>query len=120
MVSGFFLVVGMTPFDVVATRLFNQGSVVSIICDDTLLPILIVAYLWSPGVDKNGKGLLYSNVFDCFVKTFKVEGMRGLYKGFVANYWRAAPHTVLNLTFWDQFKKWKNLYLSEEANMYFE
>lgn len=26
MVSGFFLVVGMTPFDVVATRLFNQGT----------------------------------------------------------------------------------------------
>lgn len=26
MVSGFFLVVGMTPFDVVATRLFNQGG----------------------------------------------------------------------------------------------
>lgn len=96
MVSGFFLVVGMTPFDVVATRLFNQG------------------------VDKNGKGLLYKNIFDCFIKTFKVEGMRGLYKGFVANYWRAAPHTVLNLTFWDQFKKWHSLYLSDEANVYFE
>ncbi|KAJ6645675.1 Solute carrier family 25 member 35 [Pseudolycoriella hygida] len=96
MVSGFFLVVGMTPFDVVATRLFNQG------------------------IDSNGKGLLYRNIFDCFIKTFKIEGMRGLYKGFVANYWRAAPHTILNLTFWEQFKKWKDLYLSDEANMYFE
>lgn len=46
--------------------------------------------------------------------------MRGLYKGFVANYWRAAPHTILNLTFWEQFKKWKDLYLSDEANIYFE
>lgn len=72
------------------------------------------------GVDQNGKGLLYRNIFDCFVKTFKIEGVRGLYKGFVANYYRCAPHTILNLTFWDLFKKWKDIYLSDEANMYFE
>lgn len=72
------------------------------------------------GVDKNGNGLLYRNIFDCFIKTFKVEGMRGLYKGFVANYYRCAPHTMLNLTIWELFKKLKYTYLSEEANMYFE
>lgn len=72
------------------------------------------------GVDKDGKGLLYRNIFDCFIKTYKIEGMRGLYKGFVANYLRCAPHTILNLTFWDLFKEWKDIYLSEEANMYFE
>lgn len=72
------------------------------------------------GVDSNGRGLLYRNIFDCFAKTFKVEGASGLYKGFVANYWRAAPHTVINLTIWEQFKTWKHLYLSEEANIYFE
>lgn len=86
MISGFFTVVAMTPFDVVSTRLFNQG------------------------VDAKGKGLMYNNLIDCFVKTFKVEGMAGLYKGVVANYWRTAPHTILNLTFWEQFKKWKQLY----------
>lgn len=72
------------------------------------------------GVDKNGKGLLYNNLLDCFMKTFKIEGVRGLYKGFVANYCRCAPHTILNLTFWDLFKKWKDIYLPDEANMYFE
>lgn len=45
MASSFCAVVCMTPFDVVATRVFNQG------------------------VDKNGKGLLYKNIFDCFLKT---------------------------------------------------
>lgn len=118
MVSGFFLVVGMTPFDVVATRLFNQGMFL-VASNFTLLDFIKEKQIFS-GVDKNGKGLLYKNIFDCFIKTFKVEGMRGLYKGFIANYWRAAPHTVLNLTFWDQFKKWKDIYLSEEANIYFE
>lgn len=87
MISGFFTCVCMTPFDVVATRLFNQG------------------------LDKNGNGLLYKNIFDCFYKTVKIEGFRGLYKGFIANYWRAAPHTILNLTFWEQLKKWKVFYL---------
>lgn len=89
MVSGMCTVVCMTPFDVVATRLFNQG------------------------LDQKGRGLLYNNIFDCFYKTYKAEGMRGLYKGFVPNYWRAAPHTILNLTFWEQFKKWKVCWVSE-------
>ncbi|XP_055378671.1 solute carrier family 25 member 35-like [Condylostylus longicornis] len=96
MVSGFFTVIFMTPFDVVATRLFNQG------------------------VDKNGRGLLYKNLFDCFWKTFQYEGVKGLYKGLIPNYWRTAPHTILNLTFWEQFKKWKDVYLSDESKIYFE
>lgn len=99
-----FLNSSMTPFDGVATRIFNQG------------------------VDANGKGLLYRNIFDCFYKTFKVEGIHGFYKGFYPNYlrynlknhiyiiytnyfiiffYRMAPHHLLNLTFWEQFKKWK-------------
>lgn len=76
----------MTPFDVVSTRLFNQG------------------------LDAGGRGLLYRNIFDCFIKTFKVEGLKGLYKGYLPNYLRIAPHTILNLTFWEQFKEWKDLY----------
>ncbi|XP_062539997.1 solute carrier family 25 member 35-like isoform X1 [Armigeres subalbatus] len=86
MFSGFFCCVFMSPFDVIATRLFNQG------------------------VDANGRGLLYRSVWDCFSKTLRAEGLHGLYKGFVPNYWRIAPHTILNLTFWDQFKSWKDLY----------
>lgn len=58
------------------------------------------------GVDSNGKGLLYKNIIDCFVKTFRAEGFKGFYKGFIPNYWRIAPHTILNLTFWEQLKKW--------------
>lgn len=87
-VTGWFMVCGMTPFDVVATRLFNQG------------------------VDEKGRGLVYRNIFDCFAKTVRHEGMRGLYKGFMANYWRVVPHTILHLTCWEQFKKWNDLYVS--------
>lgn len=94
MVSGLCTAITMTPFDTVATRMFNQG------------------------VNASGRGLLYKNIFDCFVKTLRVEGFWALYKGFLANYMRIAPHTILNLTFWEQFKRWKDMYY--ESVVYFE
>lgn len=84
--SGFYTSLAMNPFDTIATRMFNQG------------------------IGPDGKGLLYKNLIDCFVKTIRVEGVKSLYKGFLANYMRIAPHTILNLTFWDLFKNWKDLY----------
>lgn len=105
MVSGLFTAVAMTPFDTVATRMFNQGklrySTPSVGNFISIIPA---------GVSPLGKGLLYKNVLDCFVKTLRVEGFWALYKGFSANYMRLAPHTILNLTFWEIFKKWKDLY----------
>jgi solute carrier family 25, member 34/35 len=84
--SGFYTSLAMNPFDTIATRMFNQG------------------------LNAQGKGLLYQNIFDCFIKTIRVEGVFALYKGFTAQYMRIAPHTILNLTFWDLFKNWKSLY----------
>lgn len=84
--SGFYTSLAMNPFDTIATRMFNQG------------------------VGPNGKGLLYANIFDCFIKIVRVEGAMALYKGFWSNYLRLGPHTILNLTFWDLFKNWKDLY----------
>lgn len=66
-----------------------------------------------PAVDSNGRGLKYKNIFDCFLKIVKREGIPGLYKGFLPYYWRTAPHIVLNLTFWEQLKKLKNFYYQE-------
>lgn len=64
MFTGVLVCLAMNPFDVVSTRMYNQG------------------------VDANGKGLLYKNSVDCFVKITKIEGVRGLYKGFLAHYLR--------------------------------
>lgn len=83
LLTGFVTCVFMTPFDTAATRMFNQP------------------------VANDGKGLLYKNVLDCFVKVTKTEGFwHGFYKGFGANYFRMCPQHLLNLTFWEQFKKW--------------
>ncbi|XP_048509482.1 solute carrier family 25 member 35-like isoform X2 [Athalia rosae] len=68
----------MQPFDVAATRLYNQG------------------------VDAKGKGLLYNGVIDALIKIAKVEGIFGLYKGTFPTWLRIAPHTVLCLVFYEE------------------
>ncbi|KAG8223883.1 hypothetical protein J437_LFUL004719, partial [Ladona fulva] len=81
----------MTPFDVISTRLYNQG------------------------VDKNGKGLIYSGVYDCFNKTMKAEGFNGFYKGFTASYARLGPHFILTLLFWDILKDFQKRLSSSDT-----
>jgi len=80
MTSGVVVVAMMTPFDVVSTRLYNQGT------------------------DIAGRGLLYRGVTDCFVRTFTAEGIWGFYKGAGASFFRLGPHTVLSLVIWNQLQ----------------
>ncbi|GBB84964.1 hypothetical protein RclHR1_11550006 [Rhizophagus clarus] len=80
LVSGFCVCIAMNPFDVITTRMYNQK------------------------VDQSGKGSLYKNTFDCFVKTLRTEGLYGFYKGFVAHYFRIGPHTILTFVFLEQFR----------------
>lgn len=44
---------------------------------------------------------VYSSVFDCFVKSVKAEGLFGLYKGFLPNWMRLGPHSVISLLMYD-------------------
>ncbi|XP_069700644.1 solute carrier family 25 member 35-like [Periplaneta americana] len=80
MVGGVVVTLCMTPFDVVMTRLYNQGT------------------------DPQGRGLLYKGVVDCFSKMLRTEGIHGLFKGFLPNYTRLGPHTVLCFVFWDSLR----------------
>jgi solute carrier family 25 protein 34/35 len=57
--TGLVLCTAMNPFDVAMTRMYNQ---------------------------KDGK--TYKNVFDCLVKTIKIEGPAAFYKGYWAHYLR--------------------------------
>jgi solute carrier family 25 protein 34/35 len=79
-ITGYFVTVAMNPFDVVATRLYNQQVI-------------------------NGKGVLYKGTFDCLTKTIRTEGFFALYKGFWPHYFRLCPHTILTFIFWEKYKK---------------
>jgi len=80
MISAVAVTVVMTPFDVVSTRVYNQGT------------------------DVKGKGLFYKGVLDCFIKVFMKEGVWGFYKGWGPSLLRLGPHTTLSLTFWDRLR----------------
>ncbi|XP_022662195.1 solute carrier family 25 member 35-like isoform X2 [Varroa jacobsoni] len=81
-VAGIGLCLAMTPFDVLCTRLYNQG------------------------IDpKTRLGIYYSGFFDCFIKMAKTEGFWGFYKGVGASYLRLGPHTVLTMMFWTNLKE---------------
>ena len=80
--SGFLVCVGMNPWDVISTRIYNQRR-----------------------DHKTHRGAVYSGPLDCLVKTVRVEGFFGLYKGFWAHYGRIGPHTVLCFVFLEQLRR---------------
>ncbi len=79
MISGFFCATTTSPVDVIKSRYMNQQFV-------------------------NGKGVLYSSTRDCFVTTLKAEGIRGLYKGWLPNWLRIGPHTVVTFLILEQLR----------------
>jgi solute carrier family 25 protein 34/35 len=105
-VGGVFQAVCMTPFDLVSTRLYNQGN-------SSLFPIYFTNICAVLATDANGNGILYRGIADCFAKTYKSEGFVGLYKGLGANYFRLAPHGAFSLVFWDILKDLQNKYLKQ-------
>lgn len=74
----------ITPPDVIATRLYNQG------------------------VDAKGRGLFYNGWLDCASKILRKEGILGLYKGFWTTYIRLTPQSILVLLFFDELIALKN------------
>ena len=71
MISGLISATTTSPIDVVKSRFMNQS------------------------VNSNGVGMLYSSTLDCFAKTFKSEGVAGLYKGWLPQWLRIGPHTIV-------------------------
>ncbi|KAF8665438.1 hypothetical protein AX16_000457 [Volvariella volvacea WC 439] len=77
-VSGICVCLVMQPADTALTRMYNQPT--------RRLP------------DGRIEGTLYKSPIDCLWKTFKIEGIRGWYKGSTAHFLRIAPHTIITLT----------------------
>ncbi|XP_043203729.1 mitochondrial uncoupling protein 4-like [Amphibalanus amphitrite] len=71
-----------TPADVVKTRVMNQPT------------------------DASGRGTLYRNSIDCFVRLVREEGLLAMYKGFLPCWIRMAPWS---LTFWFTYENLRKL-----------
>lgn len=75
-ISGFGVGIVMNPWDVILTRVYNQQG-----------------------------HSYYKGPIDCLKKTVRSEGVLALYKGFGAQIFRIAPHTIMCLTFMEQTMK---------------
>ena len=72
--SSFLTVTAMNPLDVVSTRLYQSA----------------------------GRATQYSGPIDCGIQTVRAEGLAALQKGWLAQYARLGPHTVLTFVFLEQ------------------
>jgi solute carrier family 25 oxoglutarate transporter 11 len=79
--AGFIATVVTSPIDVAKTRIMNQKP------------------------DPVTGQLQYKGVSDCLIRTMKSEGFIGLYKGFVPNFMRLGPQTVLMFVFLEQLTR---------------
>jgi len=82
-VASFFCAVVVSPFDVVATRVFNQP----------LDPL-------------TSRGVIYSGPVDALIKIWRAEGSSAYLKGLRAGYPRNALQTILTMSLWDIAKRY--------------
>eukprot|EP01120_Amphizonella_sp_Union-15-10_P002725 TRINITY_DN13026_c0_g1_i1.p1 TRINITY_DN13026_c0_g1~~TRINITY_DN13026_c0_g1_i1.p1 ORF type:complete len:301 (-),score=50.34 TRINITY_DN13026_c0_g1_i1:69-971(-) len=77
--AGFVCAVVTSPIDVVKTRVMNQQV--------------------------SGAQLKYSSTWDCISKISKAEGLLGFYKGFLPNWMRIGPHTIITFLAYEHLRK---------------
>jgi len=85
MSAGIIVATVTSPIDVVKTRIMNQKAALE--------------------KGKPAPGPLYKGSWDCIVRTFKAEGFRGFYKGYLPNVMRLGPHTLLSFVTYEQLRK---------------
>lgn len=79
-IAGFVTACSTSPFDVVKTRTMNQKK------------------------DASGKPLVYRNTIHCIEKIVRHEGILGLYKGFIPNWMRIGPHTIVTFFVFEKLR----------------
>ncbi|XP_015437781.1 PREDICTED: solute carrier family 25 member 35-like isoform X1 [Dufourea novaeangliae] len=107
LIGGSCVALTMQPFDVLATRLYNQRKCHWFINNGFTIQFHS-ACTENIGTDASGKGALYNGLLDASVKIFRTEGLTGLYKGIFPTWMRIAPHTVLCLVFYEKIDLFYN------------
>lgn len=69
-----------------------------LVCSITTSPVDVIKTRYQNTPAHLGK---YSSVFDCLVQSIKAEGVYGLYKGFLPNWMRLGPHSIIAFIMYD-------------------
>ena len=113
--TGVAVVAAMQPFDFAAARFMNQGKAAAAVNGaegagaGTAAAAAAAGTAAAAGAGVGagaGTGVvLYSSPLDVVAKTVRVEGVRGLYAGALANYLRFGPYCCLVFLFLEQLKR---------------
>ncbi|KAJ1334590.1 hypothetical protein BSLG_007745 [Batrachochytrium salamandrivorans] len=76
------------------------------VCATTTSPIdLVKSRYMNQKFGSDGVGLKYKTSFDCFKKTLMTEGVAGLFKGWLPQWMRMGPHTIMTFLILEQLRK---------------
>jgi len=77
-----------------------------LVCSTATSPIdVIKSRVMNQPYDQQGRGTLYTSNLDCWLKTIRHEGLLGLYRGWLPNWLRLGPHTVISFMLFEQMRK---------------
>jgi hypothetical protein len=76
-----------------------------LVCATTTSPIDLVKSRYMNQPFDKGKGLRYSSTLDCFRKTVQAEGFLALFKGWLPQWLRIGPHTIITFVVLEQLRR---------------
>ena len=80
LIAGLVTAIVTSPVDVVKTRVMNEK----------------ISVKQTP---------VYTSSYSCFLKIYSSEGILGFYKGFIPNWTRIGPHTIITFMIFEQLRK---------------
>ena len=84
---------------------FSASMIAGITCATISAPIDLVKSRYMNQKFVDGKGLAYSSAMNCARLTIKSEGLMALFKGWVPQWVRLGPHTIITFMVLEQLRR---------------
>lgn len=84
-----------------ALILMNCGALAAIVAQTTTYPLNLVRTRLI--IQKKGN-IQFNGMADCFIKTYRMEGYRGLFRGLISNYMKGVPAVAISYMVFEKTK----------------
>mmetsp|Transcript_30953 Transcript_30953/g.50071 ORF Transcript_30953/g.50071 Transcript_30953/m.50071 type:complete len:296 (-) Transcript_30953:3-890(-) len=84
---------------------FSASLYAGFIATTVTSPVDVVKTRFQNAARSGSASPMYSGPLDCFLKTVKQEGPLALYKGFIPNFLRLGPQTMITMLVWEELEK---------------
>jgi solute carrier family 25 protein 14/30 len=78
-----------------------------LVCATATSPVDVIKsrYMQQQFSPTTGRGLVYSTPLNCFTQTISREGYQSLFKGWLPNWLRIGPHTIVTFVVYEQLRR---------------